>query len=91
MPSNIQTGSLYFAHLFQNFNNKSAIEVSKTFPRFSSFRVSHLILADPWGFPEPPKEGKSNIPMVYRVIGSVLSRMNPLWAVRFAGPFGQYN
>ncbi|XP_034237115.1 (Lyso)-N-acylphosphatidylethanolamine lipase isoform X3 [Thrips palmi] len=52
-------------------------------------RVSHLILADPWGFPECPKEYKSNVPTLYRVIGSVLTRMNPLWAVRFAGPFGQ--
>lgn len=53
-------------------------------------RVSHLILADPWGFPEEPKEGRSNWPIMYRVIGSVLQTMNPLWAVRFAGPFGQH-
>lgn len=53
-------------------------------------RVKHLILADPWGFPERPSElaNKRNIPLWIKAIAYVVQPLNPLWAVRFAGPFG---
>lgn len=53
--------------------------------------VKHLILADPWGFPEKPKDPpKWNAPLWARAIASMVQPLNPLWAVRFAGPFGPW-
>lgn len=53
-------------------------------------RVKHLILADPWGFPEKPSEVaiKANVPFWVKAIAFVVQPLNPLWAVRVAGPFG---
>lgn len=53
-------------------------------------RVKHLILADPWGFPEKPPDAaiKANIPLWVKAIAFAVQPLNPLWAVRFAGPFG---
>lgn len=51
-------------------------------------RVKHLILADPWGFQEKPKEIKA--PLWVRAIAFVVTPMNPLWALRAAGPYGQW-
>ncbi|XP_035741155.1 (Lyso)-N-acylphosphatidylethanolamine lipase-like isoform X2 [Vespa mandarinia] len=55
-------------------------------------RVKHLILADPWGFPERPSEVaiKANVPLWVKAIAFVVQPLNPLWAVRVAGPFGQW-
>lgn len=54
-------------------------------------RVKHLILADPWGFPEKPVDiGKRyNLPLWVKAIVYVSQPFNPLWAVRVAGPFGK--
>lgn len=54
-------------------------------------RVKHLILADPWGFPEKPKDSATHreIPLWVKAIGFMVQPLNPLWAVRFAGPFGK--
>lgn len=54
-------------------------------------RVRHLILADPWGFPEKPAEvsRKYNVPIWLRAVSYVFQPFNPFWAVRLAGPFGQ--
>ena len=55
-------------------------------------RVKHLILVDPWGFPErSPDSGLMvHIPMWVKVLGAVLSPFNPLSGLRAAGPFGVY-
>lgn len=55
-------------------------------------RVEHLILADPWGFPERPEnvETKYNVPLWVRAIAFAVQPLNPLWAIRAAGPFGQW-
>lgn len=55
-------------------------------------RIKHLILADPWGFPERPVEAvsKAPIPLWVKAIAYVIQPLNPLWAVRVAGPFGQW-
>lgn len=53
-------------------------------------RVKHLILADPWGFPEKPADAaaKTNLPLWVKAISLAVQPLNPLWAVRVAGPFG---
>ncbi|XP_034652007.1 (Lyso)-N-acylphosphatidylethanolamine lipase isoform X1 [Drosophila subobscura] len=55
-------------------------------------RVKHLVLADPWGFPEKPTDPNNTkqIPLWVRAIARVLTPLNPLWALRAAGPFGQW-
>ncbi|XP_076478426.1 pummelig isoform X4 [Bombus vancouverensis nearcticus] len=53
-------------------------------------RIKHLILADPWGFPERPVERISRAPMWVKVIAYIMEPLNPLWPVRVAGPFGQW-
>jgi len=52
--------------------------------------VSHLILADPWGFPEKPADVSQRypIPMWVKMIAYVLQPLNPLWGIRIAGPMG---
>nr|CAD7585952.1 unnamed protein product [Timema genevievae] len=58
----------------------------------SAARVAHLILADPWGFPERPADvaQKYNVPIWVRCVAFVVQPFNPLWPVRAAGPFGQW-
>ncbi|XP_021358091.1 protein ABHD4-like [Mizuhopecten yessoensis] len=48
--------------------------------------VRHLILADPWGFPD--KSEAREIPMKYRVIATIAKPFNPLAIMRVAGPWG---
>ncbi|XP_066578973.1 (Lyso)-N-acylphosphatidylethanolamine lipase isoform X2 [Amia ocellicauda] len=57
-------------------------------------RVSHLILVDPWGFPEKPQPGaqgsvtRPGPPRWVRVLASIVSLFNPLAVIRAAGPWG---
>ncbi|XP_066265223.1 1-acylglycerol-3-phosphate O-acyltransferase ABHD5-like [Branchiostoma lanceolatum] len=55
-------------------------------------RVKHLILADPWGFPErteqATKELRAQTPFWRRIIVPLLSHFNLLAPVRFAGLLG---
>ncbi|XP_077393695.1 (Lyso)-N-acylphosphatidylethanolamine lipase [Festucalex cinctus] len=64
-------------------------------------RVSHLILVDPWGFPERPPIQSQEIqgqtaelakrpspPRWVKAIASVVSLFNPLAVIRAAGPWG---
>ena len=61
-------------------------------------RISHLILADPWGFPElpndsDPKNSNSrlrNLPFWVKGIAYLLQPFNPLWILRVSGPLGKY-
>ncbi|XP_033214990.1 (Lyso)-N-acylphosphatidylethanolamine lipase isoform X2 [Belonocnema kinseyi] len=55
-------------------------------------RVQHLILADPWGFPERPADAgtRTYVPFWVKAIAYAVQPLNPLWAVRVAGPFGQW-
>ncbi|KJH51133.1 hydrolase, alpha/beta domain protein [Dictyocaulus viviparus] len=52
--------------------------------------VKHLILVDPWGFPEKVEQTNKQFTTYswMGVIGSILSRFNPLATLRFAGPYG---
>lgn len=52
-------------------------------------RVSHLILADPWGFPEVDKSARRiALPFYVKVILAVIQPFNPLAGLRAAGPWG---
>uniref|UniRef100_A0A182J0A8 1-acylglycerol-3-phosphate O-acyltransferase ABHD5 n=1 Tax=Anopheles atroparvus TaxID=41427 RepID=A0A182J0A8_ANOAO len=53
-------------------------------------RLRHLILADPWGMPEKPKDFESNVRIRFwlKPIFAVSKMLNPLWAIRLAGPYG---
>ncbi|XP_011177916.2 (Lyso)-N-acylphosphatidylethanolamine lipase isoform X2 [Zeugodacus cucurbitae] len=55
-------------------------------------KVHHLILADPWGFPEKPSDANNTrqIPLWVRALAYALTPLNPLWALRAAGPLGQW-
>ena len=56
-------------------------------------QVSHLILADPWGFPDHPGKDDTNariqIPFWVKGVAYLLQPFNPLWIVRAAGPLGK--
>ncbi|CAG0888529.1 unnamed protein product [Cyprideis torosa] len=56
-------------------------------------RVQHLILADPWGFPEKTADDSerfSRLPLAVRALFKVATYVNPLplSSLRVAGPFG---
>uniref|UniRef100_A0A915Q2U8 AB hydrolase-1 domain-containing protein n=1 Tax=Setaria digitata TaxID=48799 RepID=A0A915Q2U8_9BILA len=52
--------------------------------------VRHLVLVDPWGFPERPPEIslQQNYPSWIRVTARAMSLFYPLTALRWAGPYG---
>lgn len=52
-------------------------------------KVKHLILADPWGFPDAPTDYK-HVPLLIRGLAYMLKPFNPLAAIRVAGPFGPW-
>ncbi|XP_029445241.1 1-acylglycerol-3-phosphate O-acyltransferase ABHD5 isoform X2 [Rhinatrema bivittatum] len=53
-------------------------------------RVNHLILVEPWGFPDRPNyaDEQRPIPIWIKAVGAMLSPFNPLAGLRLAGPFG---
>lgn len=55
------------------------------------YRVKHLILVEPWGFPERPDLADQDrpIPVWIRALGAALTPFNPLAGLRIAGPFGE--
>ena len=53
-------------------------------------RVQHLILVDPWGFPErPPENERYPLPMWAKLAAAVFNPFNPLAVVRAVGPWGK--
>ena len=54
-------------------------------------RVAHVVLADPWGFPEKPTDPSSGrrLPLWVKGIAYLLQPFNPLWIVRASGPLGK--
>ena len=55
-------------------------------------RIRHLILVDPWGFPERPMDSdkRTPIPWWIKVIGTIIQPFNPLAILRVAGPWGEW-
>ncbi|XP_055542151.1 (Lyso)-N-acylphosphatidylethanolamine lipase [Wyeomyia smithii] len=55
-------------------------------------RVKHLILADPWGFPEMPTDVDSRykIPWWGKPLVAAAKSLNPLSILRFFGPMGSW-
>lgn len=52
-------------------------------------RVNHLILADPWGFPERSREKlEDKYPFYVKALTYMFMPFNPFWPIRAAGPFG---
>ncbi|KAF2359184.1 Alpha/beta hydrolase fold-1 [Trinorchestia longiramus] len=53
-------------------------------------RISHLVLADPWGFPERPLDvdERYKLPLWAKALASVAQHFNPLSVLRFTGPLG---
>uniref|UniRef100_A0AC34FHI7 AB hydrolase-1 domain-containing protein n=1 Tax=Panagrolaimus sp. ES5 TaxID=591445 RepID=A0AC34FHI7_9BILA len=53
-------------------------------------RVRHLVLVDPWGFPDRPPNGDTQMkmPMWVRAVGKLAAYFNPLSSLRMAGPYG---
>ncbi|KAK6174529.1 hypothetical protein SNE40_017787 [Patella caerulea] len=52
--------------------------------------VQHLILADPWGFPEKPpvNQEQQRLPGWIRLLATMIKPFNPLAGLRAAGPWG---
>ncbi|KAG5666971.1 hypothetical protein PVAND_014975 [Polypedilum vanderplanki] len=76
-----------FVLLGHSFGAYLACSYTLTYPS----RVHHLILADAWGFPEKPADvnQKYNVPLWVKGIAYLVQPLNPLWAIRAAGPLGQ--
>lgn len=72
--------------LGHNLGGYLAASYATTYPT----RVKHLILVEPWGFPERPDTGDRDrpIPVWIKAIGAMLSPFNPLAGLRLAGPLG---
>ncbi|KAJ8290794.1 hypothetical protein GJAV_G00017640 [Gymnothorax javanicus] len=53
-------------------------------------RVKHLVLVEPWGFPQRPDSTNDDrpIPVWIKALGAILSPFNPLAGLRLAGPLG---
>uniref|UniRef100_A0A668A5A9 1-acylglycerol-3-phosphate O-acyltransferase ABHD5 n=1 Tax=Myripristis murdjan TaxID=586833 RepID=A0A668A5A9_9TELE len=54
-------------------------------------RVKHIILVEPWGFPERPDTADEDrpIPVWIKALGAMLSPFNPLAGLRLVGPLGK--
>lgn len=58
---------------------------------FVSSRVKHMVLVEPWGFPERPDPAEEDrpIPVWIRALGAMFSPFNPLAGLRLLGPLGK--
>lgn len=51
--------------------------------------VKHLVLVDPWGYPEQPRTNRRPLPTWVKIVVTIMSPFNPLAAIRGAGPLGK--
>ncbi|XP_069777076.1 1-acylglycerol-3-phosphate O-acyltransferase ABHD5 isoform X1 [Narcine bancroftii] len=74
--------------LGHNFGGYLAAAYTIKYPQ----RVKHLILVEPWGFPERLNhcEQERPMPMWIKALGAILSPFNPLAGLRMAGPLGPF-
>lgn len=54
-------------------------------------RVKHMVLVEPWGFPERPDTAEEDrpIPVWIKALGAMFSPFNPLAGLRLLGPLGK--
>lgn len=57
----------------------------------AQYRVKHLVLVEPWGFPEVQEtlEADRPIPVWIKALGAMFSPFNPLAGLRLVGPLGK--
>lgn len=55
------------------------------------YRVKHILLVEPWGFPQRPDtvEEDRPIPAWIKLLGALFSPFNPLAGLRLLGPLGK--
>ncbi|KAM6995593.1 1-acylglycerol-3-phosphate O-acyltransferase ABHD5 isoform 2-T2 [Tautogolabrus adspersus] len=72
--------------LGHNLGGYLAVSYSIKYPH----RVKHILLVEPWGFPERPdtKEADRPIPVWIKALGAMFSPFNPLAGLRVVGPLG---
>lgn len=53
-------------------------------------RVNHMILVEPWGFPQRPDAAQEQrpVPVWIKALGAMLNPFNPLAGLRLVGPLG---
>ncbi|XP_076842378.1 1-acylglycerol-3-phosphate O-acyltransferase ABHD5 [Brachyhypopomus gauderio] len=64
--------------------------VSVAYTLIYPHRVKHIVLVEPWGFPERPDVlgSEGQVPMWIKALGTALNPFNPLALLRVAGPLG---
>ncbi|XP_049439155.1 1-acylglycerol-3-phosphate O-acyltransferase ABHD5 [Epinephelus fuscoguttatus] len=72
--------------LGHNLGGYLAVSYSIKYPG----RVKHIVLVEPWGFPERPYivEADRPIPVWIKALGALFSPFNPLAGLRLVGPLG---
>ncbi|XP_041798091.1 1-acylglycerol-3-phosphate O-acyltransferase ABHD5 isoform X2 [Chelmon rostratus] len=72
--------------LGHNLGGYLAVSYSIKYPG----RVKHILLVEPWGFPERPDtvEADRPIPVWIKALGAMFSPFNPLAGLRLVGPLG---
>ncbi|TMS10377.1 1-acylglycerol-3-phosphate O-acyltransferase ABHD5 [Larimichthys crocea] len=72
--------------LGHNLGGYLAVSYSIKYPD----RVKHIVLVEPWGFPERPDtvEADRPIPVWIKALGAMFSPFNPLAGLRLVGPLG---
>ncbi|XP_074510588.1 1-acylglycerol-3-phosphate O-acyltransferase ABHD5 isoform X1 [Sebastes fasciatus] len=72
--------------LGHNLGGYLAVSYSIKYPD----RVKHIVLVEPWGFPEQPDtvEADRPIPVWIKALGAMFSPFNPLAGLRLVGPLG---
>lgn len=56
-----------------------------------AYRVKHIVLVEPWGFPNRPDTAEADrpIPVWIKALGAMFSPFNPLAGLRLVGPLGK--
>ncbi|CAJ1061385.1 -acylglycerol-3-phosphate O-acyltransferase ABHD5 isoform X1 [Xyrichtys novacula] len=72
--------------LGHNLGGYLAVSYSIKYPH----RVKHILLVEPWGFPQRPDtvEADRPIPVWIKALGAMFSPFNPLAGLRLVGPLG---
>ena len=99
--SDAADGEAYFVNVMEEWRQKMGIEqmvlighsmggyLSGVYALNYPNRVRHLVLADPWGVAVRSEETKGRkIPWYWKMAAAVVTKFNPLAALRVVGPWG---